>query len=82
MEKLNDYGLKVLIRLLKDDMTMNEALTRVGRTVMVAGAVVLSFVRDLLASATKPETSDRPLGDGSDLFGEHNFRTGRPDVGV
>lgn len=44
-----------------------------------AGGVFIGYDRGVLASADEPETSDRPQGDGSDLFGEHNFRTGRAD---
>jgi len=36
----------------------------------------------LLVSSTEPETSDRPQGDGSDRFGDYNFRTGRFDAGT
>lgn len=36
----------------------------------------------VLASTDNSETSDRPQGDGSDIFGEHNFRTGRADSGA
>ncbi len=42
----------------------------------------MATVIGMLASADKPETSDRPQGDGSDLFGEHNFRTGQADSGA
>ncbi len=47
-----------------------------------AGGVFLATIAGVLASADEPETSDRPQGDGSDLFGEHNFRTGRADSGA
>ncbi len=46
-----------------------------------AGGVLLGTIIGVLASADDSETSDRPQGDGSDLFGEHNFRTGRADSG-
>lgn len=47
-----------------------------------AGGSILGTILGLLASTAKSETSDRPQGDGSDLFGEHNFRTERPDSGT
>ena len=47
-----------------------------------AGGVFLGMIVGVLASTDKPETSDQPQGDGSDLFGEHNFRTGRTDSGT
>lgn len=47
-----------------------------------AGGVFLATFAGMLASADEPETSDRPQGDGSDLFGEHNFRTGKADSGA
>ena len=36
----------------------------------------------ILFSADDDESEDRPLGDGSDRFGEHNFRTGSMDSGA
>ena len=47
-----------------------------------AAGVFLGTIVGVLASTDKSETSDRPQGDGSDLFGEHNFRTGRADSGA
>lgn len=47
-----------------------------------AGGVFLGTIVGVLASTDNSETSDRPQGDGSDLFGEHNFRTGRADSGA
>jgi hypothetical protein len=46
-----------------------------------AGGVFLATLVGVLASTDKPEANDRPQGDGSDLFGEHNFRTGQADSG-
>ena len=46
------------------------------------GSVFLGTILGVLASTDDPETSDQPQGDGSDLFGEHNFRTGRADSGA
>ena len=36
----------------------------------------------ILFSANDDESEDPPLGNGSDRFGEHNFRTGRMDSGT
>ena len=47
-----------------------------------AGGVFLATLVSVLASTDKPEANDRPQGDGSDLFGEHNFRTGQADSGT
>ena len=47
-----------------------------------AAGVFLGTIVGVLASTDKPETSDRPLGDGSDLLGDYNFRTGRTDSGA
>lgn len=60
---------------------MNEALIRVGRIAMAAGAMVLGLVRDLLTSSQDTgEPNDRQLHD-ADLVGEYNHRTGRLDAG-
>ncbi len=47
-----------------------------------ATGVFLGTIVGVLASANDSETSDRPQGDGSDLFGDYNFRTGRTDSGT
>jgi len=47
-----------------------------------AAGVFLGTIVGVLASTDDAETSDRPQGDGSNLFGEHNFRTGRADSGT
>jgi hypothetical protein len=47
-----------------------------------AGGVFLGMIVGVLASSDDPETSDRPQGDGSDLFGDYNFRTERFDAGT
>ncbi len=47
-----------------------------------AGGVFLGTIVGVLASTDKAEPSDRPLGDGSDLLGDYNFRTGRTDSGA
>jgi len=55
---------------------------KMSLSIAKAVAVFFGWCVGLLVSAAKPETSDRPQGDGSDLFGEHNFRTGRADSGA
>jgi len=45
-------------------------------------AVFFGWCMGVLISAAKPETGDRPQGDGSDLLGEYNFRTGKSDSGA
>lgn len=47
-----------------------------------AGGVLLGTIVGMLASDDDSETSSRPQGDGSNLFGEHNFRTGQTDSGT
>lgn len=47
-----------------------------------AGGTLLGIILGVLASTAKSETSNRPQGAGSDLFGEHNFRTGKADSGT
>jgi len=47
-----------------------------------AAGVFLGTIVGVLASTDNSETSDRPLGDGSDLLGDYNFRTGRTDSGA
>ena len=47
-----------------------------------AGGVFLGMIVGVLTSTDNPKTSDRPQGDGSDLFGDYNFRTGRFDAGT
>ena len=50
-------------------------------TYLKRGSVLLGTILGVLASTDKSYGSDRPQGDGSDLFGEHNFRTSRADSG-
>ena len=59
---------------------MNTA-TRIAN-ILRASAALLATTVGLLLSADEDESEDRPLGDGSDRFGEHNFRTGRMDSGA
>lgn len=47
-----------------------------------SGVTLLASIMGVLASTDEPETSDRPQGDGSDMFGDYNFRTGRFDAGT
>lgn len=46
-----------------------------------ACAAFLITAVGILFSANDDESEDRPLGNGSDRFGEHNFRTGNMDSG-
>ncbi len=46
-----------------------------------ASGAFLGAALGILLAPDKEDTDDRPLGDGSDLFGEHNFRTGNMDSG-
>jgi hypothetical protein len=41
----------------------------------------LRLVADSVVTGTELSSSERPLTDGSDLIGDHNFRTGRTDCG-
>ena len=59
---------------------MNTA-TRIVHIVKASAALLVTAV-GILFSADEDESDDRPLGDGSDRFGEHNFRTGRMDSGA
>lgn len=57
----------------------------IGKLIFTAAKTGLVFVGQivgLLVSSIKPETNDRPQGDGSDMFGDYNFRTGRFDAGT
>lgn len=51
-------------------------------SVCKASATFLVTAVGILFSADGDESEDRPLGNGSDRFGEHNFRTGRLDSGA
>lgn len=46
-----------------------------------ASAAFLVTAVGLLFSANDDDCDDRTLSEGSDLFGEHNFRTGNMDSG-
>ena len=47
-----------------------------------ASSIYVGTIVAMLASTDKSESVDRPLGDGSDLFGEYNFRTEQADSGA
>ena len=51
-------------------------------SIIKAGGVFLGTVVGVLASTDDSETSDRPQSEGSDMFGDYNFRTGRFDAGT
>jgi hypothetical protein len=42
----------------------------------------IAKVVDLMASTSELPPDDRPQTDGSELVGDHNFRTGRMDCGT
>ena len=49
--------------------------------IFTAGADLVVAAIDFLSSASDRESEDRPLANGSELLGEHNFRTGKLDAG-
>ena len=55
-----------------------------SRTInILKGSVALLLTAvGILFSGDDDESEDRPLGEGSDRFGEHNFRTGHMDSGA
>lgn len=60
------------------DMNIGKLVFKGTKAAMVfAGQIV-----GLLVSSAEPEASDRPQSDGSDRFGDYNFRTGRFDAGT
>ncbi len=63
-------------------MSMGFVLRKIGVFVVGLAIALIGVLRELFASTDNLETSDRPQGDGSDLFGEHNFRTGKADSGT
>lgn len=58
---------------------MNTA-TRIANIYKASAALLVTAV-GILFSADDDESEDRPLANGSDRFGEHNFRTGSMDSG-
>ena len=50
--------------------------------ILKASASLLVTTVGILFSADDNESVDRPIGNGSDRFGEHNFRTGNMDSGA
>ena len=59
-------------------------MTLIKRTLSIikAGGVFFGTVVGALASTDDSETSDRPQSEGSDMFGDYNFRTGKFDAGT
>ncbi len=56
-------------------------ITRIVNVFKATTALFITAV-GILFSADDDESKDRPLGNGSDRFGEHNFRTGNMDSGA
>lgn len=56
-------------------------ITRVVNAFKATAALFITAV-SILFSADDDECEERPLGDGSERFGEHNFRTGSMDSGT
>ncbi len=56
-------------------------ITRIAH-MLKAGAALFVTAVGILFIADDDESEDHPIGDGSDRFGEHNFRTGRMDSGT
>jgi len=54
--------------------------TRLFNLLKASGALFVTVVGAFFCT-DDDETEDRPLANGSDLFGEHNFRTGKMDSG-
>ena len=55
---------------------------KLGKVCIAGIGTLLASLIGLLVPTGKPETNTRPQLNGSDLIGEHNFRTGRPDSGA
>ena len=55
--------------------------TRIFAVLKGSIALFLTAV-GILFSSDDEESDDRPLGEGSGRFGEHNFRSGRMDSGT
>ena len=54
--------------------------TRLTNILRGSAALLVTTV-GILFSANDDESEDRPIRNGSDRFGEHNFRTGSMDSG-
>ncbi len=54
--------------------------TRIANIFRASATLLVTFA-GILFGTHEDETEDRPLADGSDLFGEYNFRTGEMDSG-
>ena len=55
--------------------------TSVLSLLKASATLFVTFV-GFLFGADDNESEDRPLANGSDLFGDHNFRTGNMDAGA
>jgi hypothetical protein len=54
--------------------------------ILAAGKVLIALLSTLLTTflsliSMQDDSKDRPLSEGSNLFGEYNFRTGEMDSG-
>lgn len=58
-------------------MNITTPIFNLLRAISTFLAMVVGFLFD-----TDDEIENRPLENGSDFFGEHNFRTGRMDSGT
>ncbi len=43
---------------------------------------ILHWVTDSLVTGTESSSLERPLGDGAEMTGDYNFRTGKMDCGT
>lgn len=55
--------------------------TRIAKILKASVTLLVTVVGILFWTDDDDETEDRPLAEGSDLFGEYNFRTGEMDSG-
>jgi len=51
-------------------------------SIVKASGAFLGTILVTLVAPNDTDSNDRSQGDGSNLFGEHNFRTGQPDSGA
>lgn len=58
-----------------------DATKRIFSIVKASGAF-LGTILGILSASDDADSDDRSQGDGSNLFGEHNFRTGQSDSGT
>jgi len=59
-----------------------KSIRRILSFTIQSGGVFLRTILGFLLTPDDTDSDDRPQGEGSDLFGEHNFRTGRADSGT